>query len=125
MTDEQRNAFKKTIVEQASQGYRMLGFSIGLDGGKMKHITKDNITQELSDSSKYQFFESELAFVGLVCIRDPVRPEVKGAIENCRKAGINVIMITGDAKETAISIAKELNIVQPGQDLESTCFTGT
>lgn len=90
----------------------------------MKHITSANITQELSDSSKYQFFESELAFVGLVCIRDPVRPEVRGAIENCRKAGINVIMITGDAKETAISIAQELNIVQPGQDLASTCFTG-
>jgi Ca2+-transporting ATPase len=88
-----------------------LGFAIGLDGGKMRHITKQNASQELSDTSKYSNFESDLSFVGLVCIRDPVRPEVKGAIQNCREAGINVVMITGDAKETAISIAKELNIV--------------
>lgn len=77
----------------------------------MTHVTKANASEELSDTQKYAYFESELAFVGLVCIRDPVRPEVKDAINDCRSAGINVVMITGDAKETAISIAKELNIV--------------
>lgn len=102
----------------------MLGFAIGLDGGKMTHVTKANASEELSDTQKYAYFESELAFVGLVCIRDPVRPEVKDAINDCRSAGINVVMITGDAKETAISIAKELNIVSETQDLKATCFTG-
>lgn len=80
MSEEERAYFKKTILDQASQGYRMLGFGIGLDGGKMKHVTKANASEELNDTSKYGYFESECAFVGMVCIRDPVRPEVKDAI---------------------------------------------
>jgi len=46
-----------------------------------------------------------------MCIKDPVRPEVKNAIEDCKTAGIRVIMITGDSKETAVAIAKELDII--------------
>ena len=59
-----------------------------------------------------------------MCIKDPVRPEVKGSIQECKTAGINVIMITGDSKETAISIAKELKIIPENADTSSTCFTG-
>lgn len=62
--------------------------------------------------------------MGYVCIRDPVRPEVNGAIQECKLAGINVIMITGDAKETAISVAKELSIINENADIAKTCFTG-
>ena len=62
--------------------------------------------------------------MGYICIKDPVRPEVKASIADCRTAGINVIMITGDSKETAIAIAKELDIIKPGQNIEKSCFTG-
>ena len=68
--------------------------------------------------------ESGLAFLGYVCIKDPVRPEVEQAIVDCKTAGINVIMITGDAKETAVSIAKELNIIPQNADISKTCLTG-
>lgn len=47
-----------------------------------------------------------------MCIKDPVRKEVKPAIKDCKTAGIRVIMITGDSKETAIAIAKELDIIE-------------
>jgi len=50
--------------------------------------------------------------VGIVCIKDPVRPEVKPAIADCKTAGIRVIMITGDSKETATAIAQELDIIE-------------
>lgn len=43
---------------------------------------------------------------------NPVRPEVKAAIEECSRAGIRAVMITGDHKDTAVAIAKELNIIQ-------------
>lgn len=64
--------------------------------------------------------ERELCFVGLVGMIDPVRDEVKAAIEECRRAGIRPIMITGDHKDTAVAIARELNIIRD----ESEAMTG-
>ena len=58
-----------------------------------------------------EFLEQELVFLGLVGMIDPVRPEVKAAIEECRAAGIRPVMITGDHKDTAVAIAKELGII--------------
>ena len=58
-----------------------------------------------------EYLEQELIFVGLTGMIDPVRPEVKAAIEECRSAGIRAVMITGDHKDTAVAIAKELGII--------------
>ena len=55
--------------------------------------------------------EQELCFIGLTGMIDPVRPEVKAAIDECRRAGIRPIMITGDHKDTAVAIARELGII--------------
>ena len=56
--------------------------------------------------------ETDLIFVGLTGMIDPVRPEVKDAIDECRSAGITPIMITGDHKDTAVAIAMELGIIE-------------
>jgi len=56
--------------------------------------------------------ENDLVFIGLTGMIDPVRPEVKAAIEECRSAGITPIMITGDHKDTAVAIAMELGIIE-------------
>lgn len=55
--------------------------------------------------------EKDLCFIGLTGMIDPVRPEVKAAIVECRDAGIRPIMITGDHKDTAVAIAMELGII--------------
>lgn len=56
--------------------------------------------------------ETGLTFIGLEAMIDPVRPEVKAAVDSCKNSGIKVVMITGDHKETAAAIAKELGIIQ-------------
>ena len=56
-------------------------------------------------------FEKDLIFAGLLGIMDPPRPEAIDAISDCQKAGINVVMITGDHKDTATAIAMELGIL--------------
>ncbi|MEG1048937.1 MAG: HAD-IC family P-type ATPase, partial [Oscillospiraceae bacterium] len=55
--------------------------------------------------------EKDLTFIGLVGMIDPIRPEVLGAIAECRTAGIRPIMITGDHKDTAVAIALQLGII--------------
>ena len=55
--------------------------------------------------------ENDLCYIGLSGMIDPIRPEVKAAIAECRKAGIRPGMITGDHKDTAVAIAKELGII--------------
>ena len=56
--------------------------------------------------------EQELIFIGLTGMIDPVRPEVKAAVEQCKAAGIHAIMITGDHIDTAVAIAKELGLIE-------------
>ena len=67
--------------------------------------------EKLPDSFEPEALETELTFVGLSGMIDPVRPEVKDAIVECKSAGVRPIMITGDHVDTATAIAKELGII--------------
>lgn len=60
--------------------------------------------------------ENSMIFIGLVGMMDPVRPEVIDAVKNCKSAGIKPIMITGDHKDTAIAIGKQLGIITDGSE---------
>ena len=60
--------------------------------------------------------EQDLIFVGLVGMIDPIRPEVKAAVAECRTAGIRPIMITGDQLDTAVAIGKDLGIIESADD---------
>ena len=66
------------------------------------------------DSFEPEELEKNLCFVGLTGMIDPVRPEVKAAIDECVGAGVRPIMITGDHIDTAVAIAKELGILKDG-----------
>ena len=62
----------------------------------------------------------DLVIIGFVGIRDDVRPEAKKAIEEVQNAGVQVVMITGDRKETAVAISKEAGLLKSGNDIALT-----
>ena len=61
-----------------------------------------------------QELEQELTFVGLIGMMDPPRAEVRAAVDRCAAAGVRPVMITGDHKDTAVAVARQLNIYRPG-----------
>lgn len=67
---------------------------------------------EMPKSVEASELENELTFIGLTGMIDPVRPEVTAAIAECKAAGIRPVMITGDHRDTAIAIARELGIIE-------------
>jgi len=78
---------------------------------------KDIPTNDLSENDKKAVFEkmiSQLDYVGLIGIHDSIRPEVPDLIRDTRRAGLKIVMVTGDHKETALFVAKKVGIYQEG-----------
>ncbi|HKI72136.1 MAG TPA: cation-transporting P-type ATPase, partial [Verrucomicrobiae bacterium] len=66
----------------------------------------------LPQKTEREQYESHLTLAGLVGLEDPPRPEVPGAVQKCRAAGIKVILVTGDHPHTALAIARQIGLVQ-------------
>ena len=98
MTDERRDEILSANKAMADKALRVLAVAT------VKH---ENRPTDFSPEA----LENEMTFIGLVGMIDPVREEVKPAIEECRRAGIRPIMITGDHKDTAVAIAIQLGII--------------
>ena len=98
MTDAKREEIMAANKAMADRALRVLA------------VAKRDWREKPSDNTP-EFLEQDLVFLGLTGMIDPVRPEVKDAIEECRRAGIRAVMITGDHKDTAVAIAKELGII--------------
>ena len=98
MTDQVREEILKNNKAMADRALRVLCASLR---------EWDDVPQ----NTEPEYLEKDLTYVGLSGMIDPVRPEVKAAIEECRGAGIRPIMITGDHKDTAVAIGMELGII--------------
>lgn len=99
MTEEKRRAILLENKAMADRALRVLAAA--------QRSWGDTLPEDISPET----LEQDLCFIGLAGMIDPVRPEVKDAIHQCRKAGIRPVMITGDHKDTAVAIAKELDIL--------------
>ena len=93
LTDSQAQKIFSLMEKQQKKSYRILCFA------HLDYLDK-------RDGVK------KLIYDGYVCISDPIRPEVKKAVADCKRAGISVKMLTGDNLTTAYAIAKELDIVK-------------
>lgn len=106
---EQRNGVLRANGKLAGQALRVLALA-------WRDLDQDGPVDESA--------EMGLTFAGLIAMSDPPRPEVKRSIELCRRAGIRTVMITGDHKETAVAVARELGLMDhtelaiDGQELD-------
>lgn len=107
LTDDDRKQILEANHSMASQALRVLAFAFKLEN----EIPKDPKPEEV---------EKDMIFVGLVGMIDPARPEAKEAIQICKDAGIRPVMITGDYKDTAEAIARDLGMM----DEDSKVVTG-
>jgi Ca2+-transporting ATPase len=107
LSDEHKEEINASNSKMAGKALRVLALAY-------KEV--DEIPREVTPDT----LENQLIFAGLVGMIDPPREEVKAAIETCKDAGIRPIMITGDHRDTAAAIAKELNIIED----ESEAITG-
>ena len=111
MTDSHREEIRKTNKGMADKALRVLA------GAFRTYESKPESFEPAS-------LEEDMTFIGLSGMIDPVRPEVKLAVEECKGAGIRAIMITGDHIDTAVAIASELGILDDpsqaimGQELD-------
>ena len=105
LTKKKKDELIKIENEESNKAYRVLAFAY-------KSLEKDYISNDL---------ESDLIFVGMTCMIDPPRDDIKESIELCKMAGIKPIMITGDSLCTAKAIAREIGILED----DSAAIVGT
>ncbi|BCN29598.1 cation-translocating P-type ATPase [Anaeromicropila herbilytica] len=105
MEEEMRNKIMEANDNYARKGLRVLAVAYRL-------IHKNDDVPKNMSAYTPEIIEKELVFVGLIVMADPPRPEVASAVEECHRAGIRIIMITGDYGLTAESIAKRIGIVK-------------
>ncbi|PIN05993.1 Ca2+ transporting ATPase [Handroanthus impetiginosus] len=121
-----RQLLLSRLLEMSSKGLRCLGLAYKDELGELSdyYTASHPAHKKLVDHSCYSSIENGLIFVGVVGIRDPPREEVHKAIEDCRGAGIKVMVITGDNKSTAEAICKEIRLFSENDDLQGRSFTG-
>lgn len=98
LTDEIINKYKEIETNMSEESLKVLAFAF------------KKVTKEIKDEDDYFKEEKDFTLVGLAGFKDPIRKNIKESIDKCKEAGINVIMLTGDNLQTAMTIAKEAGI---------------
>lgn len=127
LNDQSKNIINDQVNDQfLNKSLRALALSIKEDLPSLKDVDyndKNSLKAFFKDRERIREIEKDLTFLGVVGMLDPPRIEVKSAIETCEGAGIRVIMITGDNKNTAESIGVDIGIVETESNLKTCSYT--
>ncbi|XP_074330230.1 calcium-transporting ATPase 4, endoplasmic reticulum-type-like [Apium graveolens] len=127
LDQDAKDIILQSLQEMSSKTLRVLGFAYKEYPPEFATYTgnEDHPAHELLlNPTYYSFIENKLVFAGLAGLRDPPRKEVRQAIEDCRAAGIQVMVITGDNKNTAEAICREIGVFGPSENIGSKSLTG-
>lgn len=119
MTEEIRKEMLDLVLQYGTGRDTLRCLALGVVDSP---ISKEDMN--LEDSTKFINYEQNITFVGVVGMLDPPRMEVASALAKCRKAGIRVIMITGDNKNTAEAICKRIGIFEETENTVGRAFSG-
>lgn len=108
----------REVKDYGNRGLRVIALA------SLDDTQDNNLLRSAKSTSDYAQIEQNLTLLGLVGMLDPPRPEVPASIAKCKEAGIRVIVITGDNRNTAESICRQIGIFEEHEDLEGKSYTG-
>ncbi|KAL9598474.1 MAG: hypothetical protein Q9179_003897 [Wetmoreana sp. 5 TL-2023] len=115
---KQVDLLSQEVVEYGNRGLRVIALANAENVQSKPQLTTAKTTED------YLQIEQNLTFIGLVGMLDPPRPEVAASIRKCKEAGIRVVVITGDNRNTAESICRQIGVFGMDEDLTGKSFTG-
>ncbi|KAK3942731.1 putative calcium P-type ATPase [Diplogelasinospora grovesii] len=112
------NLLLKEVTDYGNRGLRVIALA------SVDDVAGNSLLQTAKSTAEYAKLEQNLTLLGLVGMLDPPRPEVPASIKKCKEAGIRVIVITGDNRNTAESICRQIGVFGQYEDLTGKSYTG-
>ncbi|CZS94368.1 calcium-transporting ATPase sarcoplasmic/endoplasmic reticulum type [Rhynchosporium agropyri] len=118
MTKALTDLLLKEVVDYGNRGLRVIALA------SVEDVASNPLLKNAKSTAQYSQLEQKLTLLGLVGMLDPPRPEVAGSIRKCKEAGIRVIVITGDNRNTAETICRQIGVFGEYEDLTGKSYTG-
>ncbi|KAM0520171.1 hypothetical protein ACHAPE_003451 [Trichoderma viride] len=118
LTEKLQSTLLKEVVEYGNRGLRVIALA------SIEDVSQNPLVRSAKSTEQYAQLEQNMTFLGLVGMLDPPRPEVPASIKHCKDAGIRVIVITGDNRNTAESICRQIGVFGQHEDLQGKSYTG-